>query len=162
MIPIRAAISLFTRCPQANFRTTKPISRAFNSSSSNITYSGGHASEGQGGYYGSGGARHVKVDSSTAATGRTLVAMVEDVKTIGLIMKELEVLERLLERELEEAKGEVTGTTIEIRSNIKKLMTSNDVMECMGRLEHSGEPTWGLTESEIELVREARSKINEC
>ena len=41
-------------------------------------------------------------------------------------------------------------------------MTSNEVMEVMNRLEHDGEPTWGLTESEIELVREARSKINEC
>ena len=56
----------------------------------------------------------------------------------------------------------MTGKSIEIRSSIKKLMTSSEVMSAMTRLEHDGEPTWGLTESEMELVREARSKINEC
>ena len=71
-------------------------------------------------------------------------------------------LEQILQRELEESRGEVTGKSIEINSSIKKLMTSNEVMEVMNRLEHDGEPTWGLTESEIELVRDARSKINEC
>ena len=72
------------------------------------------------------------------------------------------LLEHLLQRELEDSKGEVTGKSIEIRSSIKKLMTSSEVMNAMARLEHDGEPTWGLTETEIGLVKEARSKINEC
>lgn len=126
----------------------------------NITYSGGHASEGQGGYYGSGGARHIKVSSNDDRP--TIAAMVDDIHQISHFMKELETLEQILQRELEESRGEVTGKSIEINSSIKKLMTSNEVMEVMNRLEHDGEPTWGLTESEIGLVRDARSKINEC
>lgn len=91
-----------------------------------------------------------------------IVALTEDVKKLAHIMKELETLESLLQRELEENRGEVSGKSIEISSGIKKLMTSDDVMLCMSRLEHDGEPTWGLSMAERDLVLEARSKINEC
>lgn len=53
---LRLAISRATPRLRASVLS---INRASFSDSTNITYSGGHASEGQGGYYGSGGARHI-------------------------------------------------------------------------------------------------------
>ena len=51
---------------------------------------------------------------------------------------------------------------MEISSKIKKIMTSVDVMETLKRLEVEGEPVWGLSSEERELVHDARQKVNEC
>lgn len=77
-------------------------------------------------------------------------------------MDEVDTLESLLLRETEETAGEVTGKSIEIRAGIKKLMTSPEFMECLNRLEIQGEPVWGLSSDERDLITTARAKVNEC
>ncbi|GMI28945.1 hypothetical protein TrRE_jg3703, partial [Triparma retinervis] len=55
---------------------------------SNITYSGGHASEGQGGFYGSGGARALQSEQTQQREGA--VAHAEDVRELGRVVGEIE------------------------------------------------------------------------
>ncbi|EEC48164.1 predicted protein [Phaeodactylum tricornutum CCAP 1055/1] len=130
--------------------------------SGSITYSGGQATEGQGGYYGSGGARVLPHDSATASGRSMMLALAQDVEKIQSVMTELEVLENLLRSEEETAQGSVTGKSIELKANIKKLMTAADVLESLNRLEVQGEPVWGLSTEEREMIVTAREKVNEC
>ena len=88
-----------------------------------------------------------------------MLAMAADVEKISHVMQELETLEHLLEREDE---GTVSGRSIEIKSNIKKLMTSPEVLDALNRLEYNGSPVWGLSMDERDLVELAREKVNEC
>lgn len=147
-----------TRAAVAN--CTSPISRmAFSSGyGDSITYSGGQASEGQGGFYGSGGARASKIETEHKPE---MVALQADVENLTLVMQEIYKLEEMLEEE-KEGKSGVTGKSLEISSKIKKIMTSSDVMDCLNRLEVEGEPVWGLSMEERDLVHEARQKVNEC
>lgn len=134
---------------------------AFSSSSGygdSITYSGGQASEGQGGFYGSGGARASKIETEHKPE---MMALAADVENLTLVMQEIYKLQEALEEE-KEGNSSVTGKSLEISSKIKKIMTSSDVMECLKRLEVEGEPVWGLSSEERNLVHEARQKVNEC
>eukprot|EP00956_Cyclotella_meneghiniana_P014532 scaffold21794_cov47-Cyclotella_meneghiniana.AAC.2 len=122
-------------------------------------YSGGQASEGQGGFYGSGGAR---VSTTETEHKPEMMALATDVENLTLVMEEVYNLEQTLEEEKAKADGGVSGKTLEISSKIKKIMTSVDVMETLKRLEVEGEPVWGLSSEERELVHDARQKVNEC
>eukprot|EP01083_Nonionella_stella_P009316 26886_1 len=124
-----------------------------------ITYSGGQASEGQGGFYGSGGARVSKLETEHRPE---MLALAADVENLTLVMEEIYKLDEELEKEKEQHEGQLTGKTLEISSKIKKVMTSNDVMDCLNRLEVDGEPVWGLSSEERDLVHYARMKVNEC
>ena len=123
-------------------------------------YSGGQATEGQGGYYGSGGAR--KIDNAGEHTQQMqMLALAADVQKITAVMGEVETLESLLESETKASNGEVTGKSIEIKANTKKLVTSPDFTESLNRLEIQGEPVWGLSSDERELIIDARTKVLE-
>eukprot|EP00957_Ditylum_brightwellii_P108879 8305871-Ditylum_brightwellii.AAC.1 len=74
--------------------------------SNNITYSGGQATEGQGGYYGSGGSRASLTPASEHRP--EMLALAADVQTISSIMVEVEMLENLLQSETEENQGAIT------------------------------------------------------
>jgi hypothetical protein len=124
-------------------------------------YSGGQATEGQGGFYGSGGARADpgNKDDHSEEERNKMLAMAADVEKITHVMQELETLENLLERE---DSGQVSGRSIEIKNSIKKLMTSSEVLGALDRLEYNGSPVWGLSMSERALVELARDKVNGC
>lgn len=150
-----------TRAATSTSLSLSSISRmAFSSSGygESITYSGGQASEGQGGFYGSGGARVSKIETEHKPE---MVALAADVENLTLVMQEMYKLEEMLEEEKEGSSG-VTGKSLEISSKIKKIMTSSDVMDCLNRLEVEGEPVWGLSSEERDLVHAARQKVNEC
>lgn len=83
------------------------------------------------------------------------MAMAHDLEKIQNVMKEYEELEQQLE-------DGVTSKTIETKANIKKLMTAPDVLEALSNLEVNGEPTWGLSCDERDLITMAREKVNEC
>jgi len=127
-------------------------------------YSGGQATEGQGGYYGSGGARASPENQThNSDEERTkMLAMAADVEKITHVMNELETLENILEREETDNPGQVSGKSIEIKSSIKKLMTNTEVLECLNRLEFNGAPVWGLSMNERNLVESAREWVNKC
>ena len=91
-----------------------------------------------------------------------MVALGADVENLTLVMEELAKLEDVLEEEKESTESSVTGKSLEISSKIKKIMTSVDVMDCLNRLEVEGEPVWGLSSEERDLVHAARQKVNEC
>jgi hypothetical protein len=91
-----------------------------------------------------------------------MVALATDVENLTLVMEEIYNLEEALEEEKAKTDGGVSGKTLEISSKIKKIMTSVDVMECLKRLEVEGEPVWGWSSEERELVHNARQKVNEC
>jgi hypothetical protein len=101
-------------------------------------------------------------DSATASGRSMMLALAQDVEKIQSVMTELEVLENLLRSEEETAQGSVTGKSIELKANIKKLMTAADVLESLNRLEVQGEPVWGLSTEEREMIVTAREKVNEC
>lgn len=90
-----------------------------------------------------------------------MLALAADVMKITDVMGEVETLESLLESENESSKGEVTGKSIEIKSSIKKLVTSPEFTESLNRLEIQGEPVWGLSTEERELIIAARTKVLE-
>jgi hypothetical protein len=129
-----------------------------------LKYSGGQATEGQGGYYGSGGAR-VGADTSPGTEDRRAVlAMASDVQKITAVMDELDKLESLLRREEEKQKASSPPdkTVLQLKASIKKLMTAPDTVEALNRLEIQGEPVWGLSTDEREMIVLAREKVNEC
>jgi hypothetical protein len=123
-----------------------------------LQYSGGQASEGQGGYYASfhrasGGE---KVDGDDTETARkNVLAMAADVQKIATMMKELEALEGLLQRETDPT----TGRAIELKATINKLVTSPDVFQALDRLETTGGLKWGLSREERDMIMEAREKV---
>jgi len=90
-----------------------------------------------------------------------MLALAVDVQRVTSVMDEVERLEGILDREHAESDG-VTGRSIEIKSSIKKLMTSHEFMESLNKLEVKGEPVWGLSTAERELIIMAREKVNEC
>mmetsp|Transcript_919 Transcript_919/g.2090 ORF Transcript_919/g.2090 Transcript_919/m.2090 type:complete len:164 (-) Transcript_919:214-705(-) len=159
----RSARVLSLRCyRQVTLRSSSPAIGVSGRwlSDGNITYSGGQATEGQGGYYGSGGAR--KIDNAGEHTQQMqMLALAADVQKITAVMGEVETLESLLESETKASNGEVTGKSIEIKANIKKLVTSPDFTESLNRLEIQGEPVWGLSSNERELIIDARTKVLE-
>jgi hypothetical protein len=130
-----------------------------------VQYSGGQPTAGQGGYYGSGGARASGESHESDAVNATesertkVLAMAADVQTIAAVMNEVSTLESILESE--EGSGN-PSKTMEIRNAIKKLMTSADVTSALNRLYVQGEPVWGLSVSERDMISYAREKVNEC
>ncbi|GMH83447.1 hypothetical protein TrVE_jg4909 [Triparma verrucosa] len=128
-------------------------SRLFN----NITYSGGQATVGQGGFYGSGGSR-----SSSSPDSRQrpeAVAHAADIKSLHNVISELDILESKL---LNYPQNEVSNEIISLRSQIKKIVTRPDVMKVLDKLEYDGEPVWGLNDREREVVKTLRAKVNEA
>ena len=144
-----------------------------------IKYSGGQPSVGQGGFYGSGGARALTPDTSSTTDDddasqqkqnqerNKMLAMAHDVQTVRLVMQELDLLESLLRNE-EESKSSpsssdaVSPKSMEIKNSMKKLMTSTDFLESLNNLEVQGEPAWGLSCEEREMIVLAREKVNAC
>lgn len=122
-----------------------------NFGSGSVTYSGGHASQGQGGFYGSGGSR---------ATGASVphhpeaIANQRDIQDLAKIVGDVEILET----ELRSLGNTVNSRTIEIKARIKKLISNPHVREILNRLEIKGQPVWGLSSKERDLVRSAREK----
>ena len=130
-------------------RIAPPLARAYAPS---ITYSGGQASEGQGGFYGSGGARVAKgpVSWDTKA-----VASSEAISTLTGLMEEAFKLEETIR-----SGDDLDDAVIEAKGALKKLMTGDEVTELLEGLEMGGEPVWGLSTKERHLVREAKEKIH--
>lgn len=129
--------------------------------SSQLQYSGGQATQGQGGWYGSGGARVITAADVDTAGRDKVLAMAADVQTMQSTAKELALLENLLLSEQESAAGGVTNKTIELKNSMKKLITSPDLNEALNNLEIQGEPVWGLSSEEREMIGYLREKINE-
>ncbi len=132
--------------------------------SESINYSGGQANSGQGGYYGSGGAR-AKAEADcvvdiTQEQRSKMLAQESDLEMIRVCMEKLEDLENLLAKDKEEHNGAVTDRSVELRGNIKHLVSSPEFMESLDRLEIQGSPVWGLSSAEHEMVCLAREKFN--
>ncbi|KAG5185812.1 hypothetical protein JKP88DRAFT_180046 [Tribonema minus] len=122
--------------------------------SDNVTYSGGQEGV-QGGFYGSGGAR-AKAPGSLHHRPEAVAAL-EDIARLSAIMTDVGSLEAELAR-----CGTLNAHTIEIKSTLKKTLSSPAMIELLNRLEINAEPVWGLTQAEREMVRTARRKVNTC
>ncbi len=55
----------------------------------------------------------------------------------------------------------VNAKTIELKSKIRKTISNPRVRELLNKLEIKGEPVWGLSSKERELVKSARQKYRE-
>ena len=88
-----------------------------------------------------------------------MIALAADVQHIQTVMEELDVLENLLRSEGED---NVSSKSIELKASIKKLMTDPTVLESLNRLELEGQPVWGLSSEEREMIVMAREKVNDC
>ena len=86
--------------------------------------------------------------------------MAADVEKITQVMEEVDQLEEAL-LDASGGGGAVTPRTMETKNAIKKLMTAPDFIEALNRLEVQGQPKWGLSTKERELIVEARERINE-
>jgi hypothetical protein len=137
---------------------------------------------GQGGFYGSGGARALSPDHKLDGTENNvfdqqskernkMLAMAQDVQTVRITMQELDLLESLLRNEIEGTSNQtatstsntgVSSKSMELKNSIKKLMTSNDFLDSLNNLEVQGEPSWGLSCEEREMIILAREKVNAC
>ncbi len=89
-----------------------------------------------------------------------MLALAADVQKVHATMSELEKLEQ---RTLEESSSSNTTSksSMELRATMKKLMTQQDFLESLNRLEVQGEPVWGLSTAEREMITLARRKVNE-
>jgi hypothetical protein len=84
-----------------------------------------------------------------------LLAMQTDVQHVADIMNQV--------ADLEETLSDDVNKSMEARATIKKVLTSADFMETLERLECvKGEPVWGLSQQERELITAARIKVNKC
>eukprot|EP01041_Mallomonas_annulata_P012337 gene12337-25955_t len=111
-----------------------------------VSYSGGQATVGQGGFYGSGGARKAG-DNTPHSIHPKAVARIADVESLATIMDEVQALG-----------GVVNAKTIDLKSKIRKTISNPQVRELLNKLEIKGEPVWGLSSEERELVKSARTK----
>lgn len=137
-------------------RKPSPILRnhfSDSSEGSSVTYSGGQANQGQGGFYGSGGSRVIL--SGGVAHHPEAIANQRDITELAKIVSDVETLEIELSNI---GTGVVSSKTIEIKARIKKLISNPHVRELINRLEIKGEPVWGLSSKERDLVRLARQK----
>ena len=100
----------------------------------------------------------------TTSQKEGLVALAADVERVKKTMNELDELEALLRREEDSIPPDSAPTvrSIELKSSIKKLMTTTDFSRSLNNLEIEGEPIWGLSSQERELISLARIKFNEC
>lgn len=78
-------------------------------------------------------------------------------ENIQNVMEELEELEAQLD-----TSDTLAPKNLEIKNNIKKLMTGHGFEESLNNLEVNGSPVWGLSTDERELIVLARQKRNEC
>jgi hypothetical protein len=85
-----------------------------------------------------------------------VLAIASDVEKIELAMGELEKFED----ELSAEESPVTHKAMELKQNIKKLMTSPELSESLNNLEVGGDLVWGLSQSERQLIMAAREKAN--
>ena len=107
--------------------------------------------QGQGGFYGSGGAR---LKTVTPAHHPEAVARQTDVEALSKIMNDLESIEQ----ELRSLGNVLNSRTIELKAKLKRTISNPSVLELLNRLEIKGEPVWGLSGKERDLVRAARQK----
>ena len=91
-----------------------------------------------------------------------LLALVEDVEKVRLVMDELHNMEVLLQDLVEKSNGQIAGESIEMKAKIQKLCTNPEFTDCLNRLEIKGEPVWGLSGEERDMIVEARNKVNAC
>jgi hypothetical protein len=135
---------------------------ALTSIRSNVTYSGGHASVGQGGFYGSGGSRTLNDRQlEDLKHGRDeACAHVGDVDTLKAVVLEIEGIEDEISSALTADDDKMK--VIELKAKLKKTVTHPKVMVVLNKLEYKGAPVWGLSERELEVVNFLRSKVNEC
>ena len=118
-----------------------------------ITYSGGQATSGKGGFYGAGGARANKAQTAHRPEA---VAHAADIKSLRVLMEEVDELQVELRAATELPKQ------ISIKSAIKKKASGREMTELLKRLELKGQPVWGMSVSERDLVKEARRLFNSC
>jgi hypothetical protein len=88
----------------------------------------------------------------------SLLALAADVDKVTETMQNLEKLEAELENI--SGGGTINSKTMELSNSIKKLVTGRDFLASLNRLEIKGEPVWGLSENERELIILAREKVN--
>jgi len=67
-----------------------------------------------------------------------------------------------MESQLNSVTDKDIATQIQIKGNIKKKMTSREMFDLLSKLEMKGEPVWGLSQTERQLVKEARRMVNSC
>ena len=103
-----------------------------------------------------------------------MLALAADVTKVTMIMEEVDRLEELYRAEQNQDEQQQggdgvgssgappTGTMIELKSKIQKLCTNPEVTECLNRLEWNGEPVWGLSSEERDLITGFRNKVNDC
>jgi len=165
------SMSMSMKKPSLAISTTaKRTMMSSSGGSGSITYSGGQASEGQGGYYGSGGARKIDngASSSVVDPRNQMLALAADVAKITSTMQEVETLEQLLFEEVSSLESSSSssstpsGKMIEVKSKLKKICTHPDLIEALNRLEINGEPIWGLSSDERDMIVNARNKVNDC
>lgn len=86
------------------------------------------------------------------------VAHASDVSELSRVIHDIEQTEGLIL-----AEGDaVTNKVIELKATLKKIVTRPAVTEIMAKLEYKGEPVWGLSTDERELVTYMRQKVNEA
>lgn len=91
-----------------------------------------------------------------------MIALAHDVELIRSTMIELEDLEGTLRDKISAGVSSTDKEIMDLKHSIKKLMTTQAVLESLNNLEINGEPVWGLSTEERELIMLARAKVNEC
>lgn len=116
--------------------------------SDSITYSGGQASSGQGGYYGSGGSRATKLvvpHYHPEACARPV-----DVQELNRLMKLVDTLE--VDLKVKRTAIDIEPA-VEVKDVLNNVMRDEETCCLLSRLVFMGEPVWGLTMKERDFVR---------
>lgn len=87
---------------------------------------------------------------------KAAVANAADVNELVKVMATVENYES----ELLKLGNEVCSRSIELRSLLKKTITNPQVRAILSRLEIKGEPVWGLSTKEREIVKEVRRRYH--
>eukprot|EP00968_Pinguiococcus_pyrenoidosus_P021920 scaffold2963_cov250-Pinguiococcus_pyrenoidosus.AAC.1 len=111
------------------------------------------ATEGQGGYYGSGGSRVIQTSVQHRPEALADLSAMERLEEI---MNEVEELETAAVAE----EGSLNDVLLQNKAAVKELVTSSEMTNLLSRLEMNGQPKWGLSTREREIVKSAREKID--
>jgi len=149
---VAVAIRNMSVIPPATRRLT--ATRAFSHS---ITYSGGQATDGQGGFYGSGGSR---VNKKAVEHHPEALVDIKDIEALSQAMADISELEEQLQQCQAAHGSSINEQSIELKAALNRKVHSKGMSDLLDRLEIHGAPRWGLSTKERSLVYLAREKFS--
>jgi len=103
----------------------------------------------------------VPAQAKTEQVGHAVVD-VEDIAQLTQVMEKIIDLEDQLAAANNSSGSSINERVIEIKASLRRKTTGPVMQQLLERLEINGQPRWGLSTSERQLVHQAREMLNKA